>query len=93
MLVGFSEVAHGRGLTSFIHGRQGTQNAGVVPVAVVFGEIAKPFVRVEEDVFVPTVGDPFDLDGAALKADRLVAVPRIFPACRGESAADLRLAA
>ena len=41
-------------------------------MAVVLGEVANALVRIEEDVFVPTVGDAFDLNGAPLKADDFV---------------------
>src|ERR1700686_3786939 len=47
-------------------------NADVIPVAVIFGEIANGFVRIEEDILVPVIADALDLDGAALKADDFV---------------------
>ena len=92
LLVGFSEVAHGGGADVIIHGWQRPQNTGVVPVTVVFGQIAKSFVWVEENVLMPTVGNTFNVNGSALKADCLVCLfLESSRAYLAESAADLPL--
>src|SRR5262249_31796057 len=47
-------------------------NGDVVPVALVFGEVAESLVRIEEDVFVPKVADTVNHGASALKADNFV---------------------
>ncbi len=44
----------------------------VVPVAVVFGQIAKALVRIEEHILMPAVRDALDMNGAPLESDDFV---------------------
>ena len=68
MLVDFAKII-GR---CELDDRKFLADADVVPVAIVFGEIANGFVRIEEDVFVPVIADALDLDAAPLEADDFV---------------------
>ena len=42
-----------------------------IPVALIVGEIAESFIRIEEQVFFPFVCDAFVFDAARLEADDL----------------------
>src|SRR5438094_4134460 len=68
MLVDFAKVV-GRG--SLAH-RKHFADADVVPMAVVFTEVANAFVRIEENVFVPVVGDSVDLGAPPLESNNFV---------------------
>jgi hypothetical protein len=52
-----------------LHYRKLFTNTEVIPMAVVFGEIANGLVRIEEDILVPVIADTLDVDAAALEAD------------------------
>src|SRR4249920_3605573 len=52
--------------------RQFLANADVVPMAVVFGEVASGLVRIEKHILVPVIADAFDHNAAPLKADDFV---------------------
>src|ERR1700677_1751653 len=47
-------------------------NRDVVPVALVFAEVAKAFIGIEEKIFVPVVAFAFGKNAAALEADDFV---------------------
>ena len=49
-------------------------------MAVVLSQIAEAFVRIEQHVLVPAVGDAIDVNGAPFKADDLVIGSANFPA-------------
>src|SRR5580704_4779721 len=68
MLVHFAEVIS----RSESRLRQLFANADVVPMAVVFGEVARGFVRIEENIFVPVIANAVDGDAAALETDDFV---------------------
>src|SRR5438445_10741369 len=68
MLVDFAKVV-GRG--SLAH-RKHFADADVVPMAVVLAQVANAFVRIEQHVFMPPVGNSIDLRAPALKPDDLV---------------------
>ena len=68
MLVDFAKVV-GRG--SLAH-RKHFADADVVPMAVVFTEVANAFVRIEKDIFVPAISDSVDLRAAPLEPDDFV---------------------
>src|SRR4029077_6352338 len=81
MPIGLAKVFHLRRAGIGKDLRQSFQNADIVPVSVVFGEIAESFVGIEEHVLVPTIGDAVDMNGAPLEADRLVINAANFSAC------------
>src|ERR1700674_1405521 len=58
--------------SAHFRGGQRLANTDVVPMAVVFAEIANAFVRIEQNVFGPVVADSFDLDAAPLESDDFV---------------------
>src|SRR5208282_494843 len=68
VLVDLAEVVGGGKLND----RKFLANADVVPVAIVFREIANGFIRIEEDIFVPVIADALNLDAAPLEADDFV---------------------
>src|SRR5581483_3956076 len=68
------------GVGSWDRGQAGARG-DVVTVAVVFDEIAIAFIRIEEQVFVPTVVDAVFCNGAALEADDFVLGAAKFSAC------------
>src|SRR6266403_2123073 len=68
MLVGFAQVINGASLVR----RKLLANTDVVPMSVIFAEVANALVRIEQDVFVPAVGDSVDLGAAPLKPDDFV---------------------
>src|SRR4029077_6902281 len=68
VLVDFAKVVS----TTSIGHRQLFADAYVVPMAVVLAQIANALVRIEENVFVPIVGNSFDLTVAELKSDDFV---------------------
>src|SRR5215469_4234558 len=75
MLVVFAEIVRCQRGTAehvVIDDRQLLADADIVPVAVVFAEVAKTLVRVKENVLVPGIRDSFDGGMAALKADDFI---------------------
>src|SRR6267154_1477309 len=56
---------------ALVHGEL-LANTNVVPVSVVFAKVANAFVRIEEHVFVPVVGDSVYLGAAPLEPDDFV---------------------
>src|SRR5580692_4575161 len=68
MLVGLAEIIR-RGKARL---RKLFANADVVPVAVVFGQVANGFIGIEEHIFVPTVSDALDSDAAPLESDDFI---------------------
>ena len=68
VLVDFAEIVNG---SELVDGKL-FADAYVVPVAVIFGEIVRGFVRIEEDIFVPVIADALDRDAAPLKSDDFV---------------------
>ena len=57
---------------AMLDGGFGFADGDVVPVALVFAEVAKTFVGIEEQIFVPVVAFAFDENAAALEADHFV---------------------
>jgi len=47
-------------------------NTDVVPMSVIFAEVANTLVRIEQNVFVPVVGDSVDLGAAPFEPDDFV---------------------
>src|SRR5438445_5252078 len=75
MLVRFSEIVGRQRWTAehvVVHGGQNLADADVVPMAVVFSEVANAFVRIEQHIFVPAVSDSVDLRAAPLEPDDFV---------------------
>src|SRR5579864_39848 len=70
MLVGFAEVVERAG--SGAGQRKRPENAHVVPVAVVLGEIPEAFEWIKQKVLVPAVGIAIHVDRAALKSDDVI---------------------
>src|SRR5580765_5955005 len=68
VLVDFAEIVNG----SELDDGKLFADAYVVPVAVIFREIVRGFVRIEEDIFVPVIADALDRDAAPLKSDDFV---------------------
>src|SRR5690349_15067092 len=68
VLVDFAKVV-GRG--SLAH-RKHFADADVVPMAIVFIEVANAFVRIEQHIFVPAICDPLDLHTAPLEPNDFV---------------------
>src|SRR5271154_5217716 len=67
----FTQVVGG-GNDGAANGRQVLADRDIVPVALVFAEITKTPVGIEEQIFVPVVADTVGLDAAALEADDFV---------------------
>ena len=75
MLVALAKVirrAARAGGKASLDSRELLADADVVPVAIVFAEVAKTLIRIEEQIFLPIVDDFFDLDVAPLEPDNLV---------------------
>src|SRR5262249_6364341 len=47
----------------------------VVPMALIFCQVAKPLIRIEEDILVPGVSDALDFDTSPQKAKDVVICP------------------
>ena len=47
-------------------------NTDVVPMSVIFAEVANALVRIEQNIFMPAVGDSVDLGAAPLEPDDFV---------------------
>src|SRR5260370_1190600 len=75
MFVGFSEVIGG-GTGAIeegaVHAGQRLANTDVVPISVLFAEVANGLVRIEENVLVPIVSDSVNGGAAPLKPDDFV---------------------
>src|SRR5580704_14673335 len=75
MLVFLAKVvraAPGRSGKRALDHRKLLANADVVPVAVVFAQVAKTLVGIEQQIFIPDIGDSFHLDTAPLEPDDLI---------------------
>src|SRR5881628_613650 len=68
MLISFPEII----CSTTIRGGQRLANADVVPMSVVFTEVANTLVRIEQNVFVPVISDSVDLGAAPLEPDDFV---------------------
>src|ERR1700687_990498 len=71
MLISFPEIICPHYSANF-RGGQRLANTDVVPMSVIFAEVANALVRIEQNVFVPVVGDSVDLGAAPLEADDFV---------------------
>ncbi len=75
MFVALAKIVGGRAGTikeGLFHAGQSLANADVVPMAVVFAEVANALVRIEKNVFVPVIIDPLNLAMTPLEPDNLV---------------------
>jgi len=68
MLVGLAQVTSSASLVR----RKLLTNTDVVPMSVIFAEVANALVRIEQNVFMPAVGDSVDLGAAPLEPDDFV---------------------
>jgi len=68
VLVGLAQVISSAHLVC----RELLANSDVVPMSVIFAEVANALVRIEQQVFIPGVTDALDFAMAPLKADDLV---------------------
>src|SRR6267378_6162875 len=71
MLISFPEIIC-RHYSANLRGGQRLANTDVVPMSVIFAEVANALVRIEQNVFVPVVGNSADLGAAPLKPDDFV---------------------